>query len=206
VAHEIRNPLGTLTGSVGLLRDPRLDEAARDELIGIVEAEVNRLNHIVSDILAFADSKADRFHILNLETVIREAVLLQARRHPGVAVDIRFDDDLPLVRGNEIQIQRIVWNLYENAAAAMHWRGRFTVSGRRAEERLELDFVDTGPGMAPDTLDQVLKPFFSTKPEGVGLGLPIVQRLVLEHGGSIDIESELGKGTRVRVTFPSVVR
>jgi len=206
VAHEIRNPLGTLTGSVGLLKDHRLGEAERDELIGIVEAEVNRLNHIVSDILAFANSRADRVHVLNLQTIVREAVTLQARRHPGVSVDIRFDDDLPLIRGNEIQIQRIVWNLYDNAAAAMHGHGRFTVSGRRVEERLQLEFTDTGPGMPPDRLDQVMKPFFSTKPDGVGLGLPIVQRLVLEHGGRMDMDSQVGSGTLVRISFPLIVR
>jgi len=204
VAHEIRNPLGTLTGSVGLLKHHRLDAAERDELIGIVEAEVNRLNHIVSDILAFANSRADRLHVLNLETVVREAVTLQARQHPGVSVDVRFDDDLPLIRGNEIQIQRIVWNLFDNAAAAMHCQGRFSVSGRRAGDRLEVEFIDSGPGMSPETLDRVLKPFFSTKPGGVGLGLPIVQRLVLEHRGRMDINSQVGAGTRVRISFPSI--
>lgn len=206
VAHEIRNPLGTLTGSVGLLRDRRLEDAERDELIGIVEKEINRLNHIVSDTLDFAHPPADRLHMLNLETVVREAVKLQAPRHPGVAVDIRFEVDLPLIRGDDIQLQRIVWNLYDNAAAAMGGQGRFIVSGRREDERLGLEFRDSGPGMAPETLAQVLKPFFTTKVGGVGLGLPIVQRMVLEHGGSMDISSESGAGTCVRISFPMVSR
>lgn len=206
IAHEIRNPLGTLTGSIGLLRDPRLEDAERDELIGIVEREINRLNHIVSDTLAFAHPRTDRLHMLNLETVVREAVKLQAPRHPGVATEVRFDADLPLIRGDEIQVQRIVWNLFDNAAAAMVGYGRFIVSGRREDERLELEFRDTGPGMAPGTLAQVLKPFFTTKEEGVGLGLPIVQRMVVEHGGSMDISSEPGAGTCVRISFPSIAR
>lgn len=206
VAHEIRNPLGTLTGSVGLLKDNRLDDAERSELIGIVEKEINRLNHIVSDTLDFAHSRIDRLHMLNLETVVRDAVELQAPRHPGVAPEVRFDVELPLIRGDEIQLQRIVWNVFDNAAAAMAGQGRFSISARHEDERLELEFRDSGPGMAPETLAQVLKPFFTTKEGGVGLGLPIVQRMVLEHGGSMDISSEPGAGTCVRISFPSIAR
>ncbi len=144
--------------------------------------------------------------MLNLETVVREAVKLQAPRHPGVATEVRFDADLPLIRGDDIQLQRIVWNLFDNAAAAMGGHGRFVVSGRREDERLELEFRDTGPGMAPATLAQVLKPFFTTKENGIGLGLPIVQRMVVEHGGSMDMSSEPGAGTCVRISFPSIAR
>lgn len=206
VAHEIRNPLGTLTGSVGLLKDDRLDEAERSELIGIIEKEINRLNHIVSDTLDFAHPRIDRLHMLNLETVIRDAVNLQAPRHPGVATEVRFDVELPLIRGDEIQLQRIVWNVFDNAAAAMDGQGRFSISARHDDERLDLEFRDNGPGMSPETLAQVLKPFFTTKDGGVGLGLPIVQRMVLEHGGSMDINSEPGAGTCVRISFPSITR
>ena len=204
VAHEIRNPLGTLNGSVGLLKDQRLDNAERSELIGIIEKEINRLNHIVSDTLDFAHSRADRLHVLNLETVVRDAVKLQAPRHPGVTPEVCFNAELPLIRGDEIQLQRIVWNLFDNAAAAMDGQGRFSISARREDERLNLEFRDTGPGMAPETLAQALKPFFTTKEGGVGLGLPIVQRMVLEQGGSMDISSEPGAGTSVRISFPSI--
>ena len=206
VAHEIRNPLGTLTCSVGLLKDQCLDEKERDELIGIIEKETNRLNHIVSDTLDFAHSRIDRLHLLNLEAVIRDAVKLQAPRHPGVVTEVRFDIELPLIRGDEIQLQRIVWNVFDNAAAAMAGQGRFSVSASRDDGHLDLEFRDTGPGMAPGTLAQVLKPFFTTKDGGTGLGLPIVQRIMLEHGGSMDISSEPGAGSCVRVSFPSIAR
>jgi signal transduction histidine kinase len=204
VAHEIRNPLGTLTGSVGLLKDGRLKDAERSELIDIVEKEINRLNHIVSDTLDFAHARIDRLHVVNLETIVRDAVKLQAPRYPGVAAEVMFDVELPLMRGDESQLQRIVWNLFDNAAAAMAGQGRFSVSARREGENLELAFRDTGPGMAPETLNQVLKPFFTTKEGGVGLGLPIVQRMVLEHGGSMDINSNPGAGACVRIIFPSI--
>jgi len=204
VAHEIRNPLGTLTGSIALLRDKRLNDEERDELAGIIEKEINRLNHIVSDTLDFAHSHIDRLHMVNLETVLREAVELQARRHPQVGTEVRFDVELPLIRGDEIQLQRIVWNLFDNAAAAMAGQGTFSISAYSRGDRIDVEFRDTGPGVPPETLTQALKPFFTTKEGGVGLGLPIVQRMVLEHGGSMVISSEPGAGTCVRISFPSV--
>ncbi len=204
VAHEIRNPLGTLTGSVGLLKDQRLDDGERHEVIGIIEKEINRLNHIVSDTLDFARSRTDRLHVLNLETVVRDAVKLQAPQHPGVTPEVHSHAELPLIRGDEMQLQRIVWNLFDNAAAAMAGQGCFSVSVRREDERLELEFRDTGPGMAPEILAQALKPFFTTKEGGIGLGLPIVQRMVLEQGGHMAISSEPGAGTRVRISFPAI--
>lgn len=206
VAHEIRNPLSTLTGSLGLLKDQRTDAAEREEVIGIVEREINRLNHIVSDTLAFAHPRVDRMHLLNLEQVIGEALKTQAPRHPEVEVDIQFEASLPLIRGDETQLHRIVWNLFDNAAAAMKNKGRLTVSCRRDDERLVLEFMDTGPGIAPDLLISVQKPFFTTKEDGVGLGLPIVQRMVTEHGGTFAIYSEPGAGTCVRIHFPSIAR
>lgn len=206
VAHEIRNPLGMLTGSIGLLRDPRLEPSERAELIDLLERETNRLNHIVSDTLAFAYPRPDRLHLLNLEAVVRDAVIQQALQHPRVSVDVVFEGGPHIVRGDEVLLQRIVWNLFENAAAAMGERGSFAVKGRREGDRVEVEFRDDGPGMAPEVLAQVLKPFFTTKEHGVGLGLPLVQRMVLEQDGRMDILSEPGKGTSVRISFPVVAR
>ncbi|MDR2238926.1 MAG: hypothetical protein LBE33_00600 [Zoogloeaceae bacterium] len=206
IAHEIRNPLGTLTSSVGLLGDARLSGAERSELIGIVEREVNRLNHVVSDTLMFAHPRAGQLHPLNLETVVRDAVKLQAVRFPAIEVDIRFESDFPLIRGNEIQLQQVIWNLFDNAAAAMGGKGRFTILGCRDGNFLTLELRDTGPGIAPENLTEILKPFFTTKASGVGLGLPITQRMVLEHEGTMSIDSEAGKGTCVRLSFPLIAR
>jgi signal transduction histidine kinase len=121
-----------------------------------------------------------------------------------VTPEVCFHAELPLIRGDEMQLQRIVWNLFNNAAAAMMGEGCFSVSVRREGDRLELEFRDTGPGMAPETLAQALKPFFTTKEGGIGLGLPIVQRMVLEQGGHMDISSEPGAGTCVRISFPAI--
>jgi len=206
IAHEIRNPLGALTSSVGLLNDPRLAEAERNELIGILEREINRLNHIVSDTLAFAHPRADRLRLLNLETVIRDVVRLHASCLSAVEVAIRFDVALPLIRGDETRLHQVIWNLLDNAAAAMGGKGRLVILGRRDGPLLSVEFHDTGPGIPSENLHQVFKPFFTTKARGVGLGLPIAHRIVLEHGGTMNIGSEAGKGACVRIAFPLIAR
>jgi signal transduction histidine kinase len=204
IAHEIRNPLATLTGSVSLLKDEKVSGEERRELIDIMEKEINRLTHVVSDTLAFAHTLPDRLRILNLETVVREAIGAPASRHGGVHVTLEFAADIPLVRGDEIKLQRVVWNLFDNAVAAMSGKGTFQVSARRENGQVALSFRDSGEGMSPETLGQVFKPFFTTREDGVGLGLAIVQRMVLEHHGSIEISSTLGEGTIVTVRLPGV--
>lgn len=204
IAHEIRNPLGTLTGSVDLLRDGRTDPAQREELISLIEREINRLNHIVSDTLAFAHPSDSRLHILNLANSLHELSSTLGRDQSCVSIEIDIPENLPLVRANEILIQRIAWNLFENAAAAMSGRGVFRIAAARDGNRIRVEFCDTGPGMAPELLSQVVKPFFTTKETGVGLGLPIVHRMVSEQGGTMEISSESGKGTCVAIFFPVI--
>lgn len=206
MAHEIRNPLGTLTSSVGLLKDDRLLGGERSELIEIVEKEVNRLNHIVSDTLAFAHSRADRMRMLDIEPVVVEAIKLLAASHPGIAVEMQFAPDLPLIRADEIQVQRIVWNIFENAAAAMQERGELRIAVRHEGDRIEISFQDSGPGIPTEIRGQLFKPFFSTKEVGTGLGLSIVQRMVLDHGGYVDIDNRDGTGACVRVQLPVAQR
>lgn len=202
VAHEIRNPLGMLTGSVDLLKDERVEPAEREELIGLIEQEINRLNHIVSDTLAFAHRSENRLHALNLSDAMHVLAPTLGRKQAGVRIDIEIPEDLPLVRVNELLMQRIVWNLFENAATAMSGNGVFRIAAVQDGNQVRIEFSDTGPGMAPEILAQVFKPFFTTKDKGVGLGLPIVRRMVSEQGGSIDIDSGAGCGTRIHVSFP----
>lgn len=204
VAHEIRNPLGTLTGSVGLLKDDRLDKAERDELIGLVDREIERLNHIVSDTLEFAHPAGSRLHILNVATVLGAAIESTGRRHAGIAVRFEVADEIPLMRGDEMLLQRIVWNLFENSAAAMSEKGQVVVAVRGANDRLLIELSDDGPGMPPEVVAQALKPFFTTKKSGVGLGLPIVHRMVVQQGGTMEILSTPGVGTTVCISFPTV--
>lgn len=204
VAHEIRNPLGTLTGSVDLLRDERINPAEREELIGLIEREINRLNHIVSDTLAFAHPSGSRLHVLNLANLLHELSETLGRDQTDVPIEINIPTNLPLIRANEMLIQRIAWNLFENAAAAMSGRGVFRINASCDGDRVRIDFCDSGPGIAPELLSQVIKPFFTTKKTGVGLGLPLVRRMVSEQGGTMDITSESGVGTCVAISFPIV--
>lgn len=204
VAHEIRNPLGTLTGSVALLKDEGIAPEERDELIDLIDREINRLNHIVSDTLEFARPIGGRMHIVNVETVLRQAIRSISGNHPRVDVEVAASGELPLIRADEILLQRIAWNLIENSASAMSEEGKVSVVAHAVGDQVVVEFTDNGPGMAAEIASQAGKPFFTTKEHGVGLGLPMVQRMVVEQGGTMDIRSEPGRGTSVCIGFPAV--
>lgn len=202
MAHEIRNPLGTITNSLGLLRDSRLSGEERTEIFDILEQEVNRLNHIVSDTLSFAHPRARRRQPVALETLVRQTLARSHALQKNIEVIVGFDPGLPVVLGDPDQLQQVVWNLADNAFAAMDWRGRLIIRGFRERHSVVLCMEDSGPGIPEEIREHVLRPFFSTKPNGTGLGLPIVQRVVNDHEGTLEIDSHLGDGTRVTVRLP----
>jgi signal transduction histidine kinase len=203
IAHEIRNPIGTLTNSVGLLREAQLSPEETGELLDILEKEVNRLNHIVSDTLAFAHPRSDRYRPLRIEAVVEEALHRLEHRHPGVRVERTFAPTLPPVFGDAVQLHGVVWNVVDNAISAMDGRGTLRVSAAAADPFVELAVEDTGRGIPEEVRAQLFKPFFSTKPGGTGLGLSIVKRIVTRHGGEVKVQSEVGRGTRVTISLPA---
>ncbi|HTS17768.1 MAG TPA: protoglobin domain-containing protein [Verrucomicrobiae bacterium] len=212
LAHEIRNPLSSITLNIDLVGD-EIEGLAADKLGAATEArsllrsidsEVHRIQRVTEDYLQFARMPKPRRQRISLNEAIRQGLsfmdTLFVAAH--VHIETRFDEALPPINGDEGQLWQAVLNLVRNALEAMPEGGTLTVATRRAGPDVALTVSDTGKGMTEEERQQIFKPFFSTKPSGTGLGLPLVQQVVAEHGGTIRCESRLGKGTTFVIELP----
>jgi two-component system NtrC family sensor kinase len=212
IAHEINNPLaGILTFSkliVRTLADGPPDEAARRTMVKhlhLVERETERCSAIVRNLLDFARDRPLTKKDLRLEAVLDEALQLLANQIQiqGVTLERRVAP-LPHVEGDFGQLRQACVNVIMNACEAMGRGGRLTIEGAAIEGgKVELAFQDSGPGIAPEHLSRIFDPFFTTKEKGTGLGLSVVYGIVERHGGTIDLRSEVGKGTRIAFRLPA---
>ena len=205
IAHEIRNPLASLTGAIEVLTSTAAAGDARERLSQIVVRESERLNQIITNFLEYA-----RPAPLTLESVdVAEALegVLVLLEHHGASGGLKMVRafSAPLVwRVDPQQFRQVLWNLCRNAVEAMPEGGELRVGATVVPgQRLEVWVADSGHGIAPDDLAHVFEPFFSTKPGGTGLGLSLVHRIVQEHGGEVDVRSTLGLGTTFTVTLPT---
>jgi len=213
VAHEVRNPLVGVRAAAQLMeREPGFPPSLQ-EFIGIIIREVDRLNRLVGDLLAFAGSRPLRIQSCNVNQVVEEALSLEEStlQAGGITVLRRYDPAVPSVAADPERLLQVFLNLIRNGAEAMlggagelRLRTRFErvapQCGGRAAAVVEIG--DRGPGILPDIQAQVFNPFFTTKVGGTGLGLPISLRIVEEHGGAIEVQSEVGQGTTFRVLLP----
>nr|WP_232222204.1 ATP-binding protein [Thioalkalivibrio paradoxus] len=202
LSHEIRNPLGAITSALGLLQKGCMDAAEQRELLELMEAEVNRLNHLVSDTLDYARPSRAREQRFEIGPLIDQIARIALMRFPELVVHKEISDDLPMLNGEAAEIQQLLANLMDNAAAATDGKGPVTLRVNSQAGRVRFEVSDSGPGIAPEIRDRVFEPFQTTKADGVGLGLVIVRRIASNWGGTVDLESEPGKGTRVSVSLP----
>jgi two-component system sensor histidine kinase PilS (NtrC family) len=204
IAHEIRNPLASISGSIELLR--RAPQTSDDDrtLMNIVHREIDRLNILIGDLLDYANPKPRQTVDFDLGVLVEE-VLQVARGEPAFsAVDVALDVQKPLaVHADPAQLRQVVWNLVRNAADAARAGGKHvSVSVRADSGSIEISIADDGPGIPPELLAKIFDPFFTTKRKGTGLGLATSHAIVLEHGGRIDAESTIGGGTKMVVRLP----
>jgi two-component system sensor histidine kinase HydH len=206
LAHELRNPLGTIKASAEMLMKPaaRNRPEVRDEMADYILSEVNRMNGLVSRFLDFA--RPLRIHPaeadlrLVLKDVEREQSELAETREVRLSVEeqpvqIVFSFDRDLLR---VALSNLVQNAIQASAAGQQVELRTETS----PQQVSILISDHGEGIAPQNLESVFNPFFTTKPQGVGLGLALVTKIVDEHGGRIEVRSELGKGTTFEVVLP----
>src|SRR5262245_5525705 len=205
LAHELRNPLASLSGAVELLAAdlPKTDRHSLT-LSQIVQRETARLNRLVSDFLTYARPGPGHSVPVPLRALLEELAALVARDATlGVEVDVHVSGELAAL-GNPDQLRQVFWNLVRNAAESEPRDRRVHVSGRSATAgELEVLVEDQGCGIAPETMERLFEPFHTTKAKGTGLGLATVHRVVEAHGGRIGVTSELGRGTAVRVHLPA---
>lgn len=203
LAHELRNPLGTIKASAEMLeRNVAAENEVARELAGFIGSEVDRTNSLVTRFLQFARPLQAKLETADLARSIDRAIAMVEREAPGIAIYKNYELELPLFPFDAELLERVFYNLTLNAAQATAPGGAVTVKTRQAGRMAEVAVIDRGAGIDPNELSSIFNPFFTTKAQGVGLGLSIVSKIVDEHGGKITVESEAGKGSIFRVFLP----
>ena len=208
IAHEIRNPLASMSGAIEALVRELPADPTRERLVEIVLRESERLNRIIRDFLEYARPAPMASHSVDLSELLEEVMLLiEHRSLPAELKLIREYDDKLMARVDPQQVRQAIWNLCINAVQAMPEGGELRVGGRvvpgGGPPRLQLWISDTGVGIAEHDLPHIFEPFFSTKEEGSGIGLALVYRVVQDHGGQIEVRSQPGAGSSFTLILPS---
>ena len=205
LAHELRNPMTTIRSSAEVLGRsiPRQDEVAR-ELAGYIVAEVDRANSLITRFLQFAKPANVRIAPSDLTAVVDRAIALIRREANAEETHIytNYSPDIGPVDIDAELIERVVFNLVLNAVQASPPGSPVTVKVRPAGATVEISVIDRGSGVDPKQVESIFNPFVTTKPDGVGLGLAIVSKIVDEHGGKVVVETASGEGSVFRVYIP----
>ncbi len=208
LAHEIKNPLAGISGAINVLADDYADGDSRREIMQQIQSQIGRLDKTVNDLLYFGRPGQPEFAFADINTLLKQTLLFVAQ-HPEARNVGRVDEmtrGLPAVWIDHKQIQQVVLNLALNAVQAMDDGGMLTVETDRVQtasgDWVQIRISDTGPGIAPEVLAKIFTPFFTTKTQGTGLGLPICRQLMEHNGGSLEVESEVGRGTTFILLLP----
>ena len=206
MAHEIRNPLAAIVNATALLTDEAgLTPEERATTLAALRTEARRLNRILSDFLHFARPQEAQRVPSDLRDVVEHVGGLirdDPARASRVDVKVAVDPSVSRFAFDRDQITQVLWNVVLNSVEAMKGRGRLLLEVARRDGDVALAVSDTGPGIPRERLPRLFEPFYSDKPNGTGLGLAIAERIVAAHGGRIEIDSEVGRGTRVTLLFP----
>ncbi len=199
IAHEIRNPLTSIAGSVSMLSGiPEMTEEHR-HLLDIVTRESQRLNGIITDFLAYSRGKRYRFDKVDLVGLLEDALTLMRHRMTaectGISIENRFAAPEAWVIADGDRIKQVFWNIAENAVRAMKEGGTLKVAIDRIEDDWQISFADTGSGMTPQQTEKIFEPFQSNFEGGTGLGLAVVYQIVQAHEGRVWARSKAGQGT-----------
>jgi signal transduction histidine kinase/CheY-like chemotaxis protein len=206
IAHEINNPLTTVLGFASFIAERLPAEDPMREELGLIQEEASRARDIVRDLLQFSRQRDFMPEPADV-TMVLEQVAGMLRRQgsfgPVIVTEV-YADELPMVEMDVPRIKQVFLNIINNAVYAMKDGGRLTIRTTGTPTAVRIAFEDSGPGIAPDVLGRIFDPFFTTKPEvsGTGLGLSVSLGIVQSHGGSIEVDSTIGKGSTFTVTLP----
>lgn len=206
IAHEIRNPLAAMRGSIQMLRADMEGESSQTELMEIILRESDRLNRIISDFLNYARPRSIIQSKVDIGELLRQTFTL-LRNSSEIGDGQIIKEEVPaspvLINADSEQLQQVFWNLARNALQAMPTGGTLRAGvERHSQNRLRIAFSDTGRGMTPEQVEHLFEPFSSTT-GGTGLGLSIVYQIIRDHGGTINVRSQEGKGTTITIELPS---
>ena len=209
IAHELRNGLSPISGSIEVLQRELKLEGENAQLMELMQTECARLNRFVTDLLSYSRERPlvkEKFDLGESLAELCEGLQRDPRRAPGIRIAYQPSDGTAEVHGDREQFRQVWLNLARNALEAMGESGTLSVGWREdGEGRVAVSFADDGSGIAPDDLARVAQPFFTTKKGGTGLGLPIAQRIVERHRGTLALAPATPRGTIATVTIPGAV-
>ena len=197
IAHELRNPMAVIAGYTQLLSkkaDPSLKPT-----VDAITTEINVMNRIISDFLSFAKPAELAISDVDLKKITENCIVTLVRERNNIKVHLDIED-LPVIKGDDILLRQAFTNLIQNAVEAMPAGGDLTIK-YATSNLLDVMVSDTGPGIAEDMADKIFLPFFTTKDRGTGLGLSLVQKIIVSHGGSISVDSS-ERGATFRIRLP----
>lgn len=223
IAHEIRNPLASLSGSIQMLSadmDHLLDQSGK-RLINIITREADRLNRIITQFLVYASPPQPKPSLVDLSLVLNETVTLfraDPRGKDRLEIETHIEPAL-MVNVDQEQVRQVIWNLLVNALEAMEEKGKITLTALTEQYQgkthpalgalsqdcplcVRISIKDNGVGISPENLERIFEPFFSTKMGGTGFGLPTAHKIIESHKGKIKVASHPGRGTTFTIWLP----
>ncbi|MEI6563458.1 MAG: ATP-binding protein [bacterium] len=209
VAHEIGNPLNALNIHLQLLdrelkKNHHHNQSALLDLVNVARTEVTRLDLIITQFLKAIRPSKPNLAKNQVVTIIRDtlALLKQEIENRGAHVELQCPSDLPAIRLDKDQIKQAFFNIIKNALQAMPEGGLLRITAAASDRFLAVAFRDNGSGISPEDIGHIFEPYYTTKSEGSGIGLMIVQRIIQDHGGRMDVHSEPGVGTTFTMFLP----
>jgi signal transduction histidine kinase len=211
--HEIKNHLSTLGLNLQLLaedfQDPQSQRERRAlDRVSRLQNECQRLVDVSNDFLRFARVKDLDFKPTSLRELIEELVdfFMPTARQAKIEIKSYLPTSLPTIPLDQEMFRQALLNLLLNAQQAMPDGGEITIQAEERDNGVSLSLIDTGKGMTPEVMARVFRPFFSTKPGGSGLGLATTRKIILAHGGTIDVQSEVGRGSKFAIFLPGTAQ
>jgi signal transduction histidine kinase len=207
LAHEIRNPLASISGAAGILARGQASQEARSECLEILTKESQRLNKLLGNFLDFARPRLPRLQSTEPRDMIHSVTALaqHAARRIGISLEMQFEGMDREVLCDQEQIKQLLLNLILNAVQATETEGTVIIRSFFTNDRLCIEVCDHGRGITTEDRDRIFEPFFTTKENGTGLGLAIAANIAAQHGGALSCRPNVGKGTIFRTELPAAV-
>jgi signal transduction histidine kinase len=209
VAHEMNNPIAIILGFTEMLMEKSPEGSKDYEILNTIDRQASNCQRIIENLLAFARIPEKTTRETDVVDDLQNVVNVVMNTLVTKTIDLRTDieEDLPKVRGDGQQIEQVFMNIINNAAAAMEDGGILTISAHRSNDKVRVNFKDTGHGITPENMDKIFEPFFTTKKvgEGTGLGLSVSYGIVKKFGGDIWVKSQTDEGGKEPGTTFTVV-
>ncbi len=199
ISHELRNSMSVISGYAKLLS--KKTEQAHKPAVDAIMAEIKGMDKIISELLSFAKPSVLTMEEVGLNKLIKDTVEAVVGDKEAIKVSMNFQN-VVAVNADAALLRQALSNLFINAVEAMPQGGDITIGLRTIQDKAEISIRDTGCGISEDIKQKIFLPFFTTKPEGTGFGLALVQKIIISHGGTIELESQEGTGSVFTITFP----